>query len=66
MRDYLGALKKERPGRPTGQRHLELFEAAFGDVHCLEHKWLRYERARMAKDPKRSPSDGKPLTTSLR
>lgn len=66
MRDYLGALKKERPGRPTGQRHLELFEAAFGDVHRLERKWLRYERARMAEDPKRSRSEGKQSTTTLR
>jgi len=66
MRDFLGALKRERPGRPTGQRHLELFEAAFGDVHSLERKWLRYERARMTKDPKSSPSDRKPSTTSLR
>lgn len=46
LRDYLDALRNERPGRPTARRHLDLFEQAFGEVDRLEHKWLRFERDR--------------------
>ena len=34
---------KEPPGRPTPQRHLELFKQAFGDVDAVEEAWLRFE-----------------------
>ena len=43
LRAYLIAMLKEPPGRPTSQRHLELFEQAFGDVDAVEEAWLRRE-----------------------
>jgi hypothetical protein len=43
LRAYLIAMLKESPGRPTSQRHLELFEQAFGDVDAVEEAWLRRE-----------------------
>ena len=44
LRDYLMLTLKEPRGRPTAQRHLHLFEQAFGDVDRLEQAWLRHER----------------------
>jgi hypothetical protein len=43
FRAYLIAMLKEPPGRPTPQRHRELFEQAFGDIDGVEEAWLRYE-----------------------
>lgn len=50
LRAYLKALRSEPPGRPTADRHLELFELAFGDVDRLERAWLRYELDRLDLD----------------
>ena len=44
LRKFMQSLRTETPGRPTPQRHLQLFEKAFGDVDRLEKAWLRYER----------------------
>ena len=41
--NYLMMLRSEPPGRPTGKRHLELFEKAFGDTIKLQKQWLNYE-----------------------
>lgn len=41
--NYLMMLRKEPPGRPTAQRHLELFEKAFGDTMKLQKQWLSDE-----------------------
>ncbi|UCD74015.1 MAG: DUF1570 domain-containing protein [Phycisphaerales bacterium] len=43
LRNYLVLMLKEPPGRPEPQRHLELFEEAFGDVRILQRAWLRHE-----------------------
>ena len=43
LRNYLLSMLKEPPGQPESQRHLELFEQAFGDVDKLERSWLRHE-----------------------
>ena len=43
LRRFMNDLRSETPGRPTTQRHLHLFEKAFGDVDRLERAWLRYE-----------------------
>ncbi len=43
LRKFMEALRSESPGRPTPQRHLQLFEAAFGDVDRLERLWRRHE-----------------------
>ena len=43
LRAYLFAMLKEPPGQPTSQRHLALFEQAFGDVDAVEEAWLRRE-----------------------
>ena len=48
LRDYLDLMLKEPPGRPAGQRHLELFEQAFGDADRLQDAWLRDERRQLA------------------
>ncbi len=44
LRNYLNAMSSEPAGRPTPQRHLRIFEDAFGDVDRLERVWLRHER----------------------
>ena len=44
LRTFMEAVRTEPPGRPTPQRHLEIFEETFGDVNRLERAWLRYER----------------------
>jgi hypothetical protein len=44
LRKYLESLRQEKPGRPTPQRHLQLFEKAFGDVDRLDRAWQRYEK----------------------
>jgi hypothetical protein len=46
LRVFMESLRAEPSGRPTPQRHLQLFEKAFGDVNKLEQTWLRYERSR--------------------
>jgi len=43
LRAYLIAMLTEPAGQPTPQRHLELFEQAFGDVDAVEEVWLRRE-----------------------
>lgn len=45
LREYLMLMLVEPPGRPSPERHLELFVRAFGDVERLEARWLRGERA---------------------
>lgn len=42
LRNFINALRTERPGRPTPKRHLQIFEQAFGDVDELETAWLRH------------------------
>ncbi len=44
---YIQELREEPSGRPSGARHLEIFESVFGDTDELETKWLRYERDRI-------------------
>lgn len=44
LRNYLLAMRTEPPGRPDPQRHLELFEQAFGNAERLERVWLRHEK----------------------
>ncbi|MHC4416756.1 MAG: DUF1570 domain-containing protein, partial [Planctomycetota bacterium] len=44
IRAYIDSLRREPPGRPTPQRHLQIFERAFGDVDRLDRVWIRYER----------------------
>ncbi len=41
LRKFMNTLRNERPGRPTPQRQLQMFEQAFGDVQQLEKVWLR-------------------------
>ncbi len=43
LRTFMESLRNEPPGRPTPQRHLQLFEAAFGDVDRLEKLWRSHE-----------------------
>lgn len=45
--DYLLAMLAEPSGRPSADRHLEIFEAAFGDAERLERAWLGHERVGM-------------------
>jgi len=45
FRAYLFSMLNEPPGRPAPQRHLELFELAFGDVDAVEKAWMRQETA---------------------
>lgn len=42
MRDFLAALRSERPGRPSARRQLQIFEKAFGKVGAVEKAWLRH------------------------
>jgi hypothetical protein len=44
---YLSLMLREPPGRPAARRHLELFEAAFGDIERIERAWLEQEHARL-------------------
>lgn len=44
LAEYLQAMLDEPGGRPTPQRHLQIFESVFGDVDQLERTWERYER----------------------
>jgi hypothetical protein len=44
LRQYLELVRAEPPGQPTSDRHLELFQIAFGDITALERAWLRHER----------------------
>lgn len=48
VRKYLAALRSEPSGTPTAARHLEMFEASFGDCAALERAWLRHERTALA------------------
>ncbi len=47
LREYLMVMLREPPGRPSPQRHLELFEQAFGDVDVLEQAWLLREKTQL-------------------
>jgi hypothetical protein len=47
LRSYLESMLLEPPGTLSPQRHLELFERAFGDVDRLQRAWLRHERERL-------------------
>jgi hypothetical protein len=42
MRNFLDALRSERPGRPSARRQLQIFEKAFGKVGVVEKAWLRH------------------------
>ena len=44
LRDFLNALLKEPPGRPTAVRQVQIFEEHFGDIELLESRWLAFER----------------------
>ncbi|MHC4946952.1 MAG: DUF1570 domain-containing protein [Planctomycetota bacterium] len=44
LREYLRRLNALPPGVPTPERHLEVFEAAFGDADKLEKRWLMTEQ----------------------
>ena len=41
--DFLMRMREEPPGRPTRQRHVEIFELSFGPIEDLEFAWLRSE-----------------------
>jgi hypothetical protein len=57
LRGYLRSMRKEPPGRPVAERHLELFEQAFGDVDTVEEIWLEYEISRLdGQDNTRRPT----------
>jgi hypothetical protein len=58
LRDYLRRMLREPPGRPTPERHLEIFIEAFGDVERLESRWLRDEQRwlSMVEPPERDGS----------
>jgi hypothetical protein len=57
LRGYLLSMRKEPPGRPVAERHLELFEQAFGDVDIVEETWLKYEISRLnGEDNPRRPT----------
>ena len=43
FRDYLMLMLKEPPGRLSPNRHLALFEQAFGNIDQVERSWLLYE-----------------------
>ncbi|MHC5024292.1 MAG: DUF1570 domain-containing protein [Planctomycetota bacterium] len=43
LRGYFMLMRTEPPGRPSPERHLELFESVFGDVQQLERAWVRDE-----------------------
>ncbi len=45
LAQYFRLMQDEPPGAPTAERHLELFEQAFGDVNRLQRVWLRHERS---------------------
>jgi hypothetical protein len=47
---YLRSMRDEPGGRLRAERHLELFESAFGDAERVETVWLRHERASLAAD----------------
>lgn len=47
LQGFLRAMTSEPPGRPSAQRHLAIFQNAFGDVDTLERAWLRSERDKM-------------------
>ncbi len=44
LRDYMILMLKEPPGRLSADRHLEIFEQAFGDVGGVERAWLAREK----------------------
>jgi hypothetical protein len=46
LREYFDAMLGEPEGRPTADRHHELFVEAFGKPEALERTWLKYERNR--------------------
>ncbi|MHC4991973.1 MAG: DUF1570 domain-containing protein [Planctomycetota bacterium] len=46
LQDFIHRLNELPAGNVTGEKHLEVFEAAFGDVDRLERIWLRVERNR--------------------
>ncbi len=54
--NFLMMLRKEPPGRPTGKRHLELFENAFGDTMKLQEQWLSDEAKALNNPSSRSRS----------
>ena len=49
LRIYLDLMRVEI-GEPSPERHLELFQSAFGDAAKLEHAWLRFERDRAQRE----------------
>lgn len=47
LQHYFALMKREPTGSPTADRHLEIFQAAFGDVDRIEQRWVRHERDRL-------------------
>lgn len=48
LQRYFTLMKREPTGTPTADRHLEIFQTAFGDIDRIEQRWLRHERDRLA------------------
>ena len=47
LRLYLCEMRRQPAGELPAQRHLELFEQAFGDADALERAWLRFEKCQI-------------------
>jgi hypothetical protein len=47
LRLYLCEMRRQPAGVIEAQRHLELFEQAFGDASALERAWLRFEKSQI-------------------
>ncbi|HRP63166.1 MAG TPA: DUF1570 domain-containing protein [Phycisphaerales bacterium] len=45
LQNYLSSMLLEPAGNVSQERHVELFQAAFGDIAQLERAWLRHELA---------------------
>ncbi len=59
LRRYLEKLRAEPAGRPSGRRHLEIFEQVFGDAVEVEAAWLRHE-------VERTPGEARPFDAAVR
>jgi hypothetical protein len=47
LRRFFELMLVEDVHEPDGDRYVELFESAFGDLDRLERAWLRYEKGRL-------------------
>lgn len=48
LRAYLNAMLQEPPGQVNEQRHLAIFQQAFGNIEAVEQQWLAHERRLLA------------------